>query len=145
MLFDEVDAPETQWARAPRQVSIALTNACDQLVVGSRRALADLPAVRTRWQHATSPAPESLPACARLRGAQRAQARPRDRLWPRSAAAVAVFIEIRVWKTLFERALDGGDVSVAAQVDPSASRNVAGTVVLLLSLAAMGLLMKVLG
>ncbi|MEV7283038.1 radical SAM protein [Streptomyces sp. NPDC093252] len=29
MLFDEVDVPEAQWARAPRQVSIALTNACD--------------------------------------------------------------------------------------------------------------------
>ncbi|MEU2266011.1 hypothetical protein ABZ568_06105 [Streptomyces olindensis] len=28
-----------------------------QLVVGSRRALADLAAVRTRWHHATSPAP----------------------------------------------------------------------------------------
>ncbi|WP_432141039.1 DnaB-like helicase N-terminal domain-containing protein [Streptomyces sp. bgisy084] len=37
-----------------------------QLVVGSRRALADLTAVRTRWQHATSPAPESKPA--RTRG-----------------------------------------------------------------------------
>ncbi|MDF3300098.1 radical SAM protein [Streptomyces tropicalis] len=29
VLFDEVDVPETQWTRAPRQVSIALTNACD--------------------------------------------------------------------------------------------------------------------
>ncbi|NEB04263.1 radical SAM protein [Streptomyces sp. SID13726] len=29
VLFDEVDVPEAQWARAPRQVSIALTNACD--------------------------------------------------------------------------------------------------------------------
>ncbi|MFD9967749.1 DnaB-like helicase N-terminal domain-containing protein [Streptomyces sp. NPDC059011] len=28
-----------------------------QLVIGSRRALADLSTVRTRWQHATSPAP----------------------------------------------------------------------------------------
>ncbi|MEU6814088.1 DnaB-like helicase N-terminal domain-containing protein [Streptomyces sp. NPDC046860] len=28
-----------------------------QLVVGSRRALADLSAIRARWQHATSPAP----------------------------------------------------------------------------------------
>ncbi|MFE4824943.1 radical SAM protein [Streptomyces sp. NPDC056704] len=29
VLIDEVDVPQTQWARAPRQVSIALTNACD--------------------------------------------------------------------------------------------------------------------
>lgn len=29
MLFDEIEAPEEQWSRAPRQVSIALTNACD--------------------------------------------------------------------------------------------------------------------
>lgn len=29
MLLDEVDVPEASWARAPRQVSIALTNACD--------------------------------------------------------------------------------------------------------------------
>ncbi|MFC9104602.1 radical SAM protein [Streptomyces rochei] len=29
VLFDEVDALQTEWARAPRQVSIALTNACD--------------------------------------------------------------------------------------------------------------------
>nr|WP_240929307.1 radical SAM protein [Streptomyces coryli] len=29
VLFDEADVPEEQWARAPRQVSIALTNACD--------------------------------------------------------------------------------------------------------------------
>ena len=29
VLFDEVEVPEAQWARAPRQVSIALTNACD--------------------------------------------------------------------------------------------------------------------
>lgn len=33
-----------------------------QLVVGGRRALADLSAVRSRWQHATSPAPDSSPA-----------------------------------------------------------------------------------
>ncbi|WP_198358299.1 DnaB-like helicase N-terminal domain-containing protein [Streptomyces fildesensis] len=34
-----------------------------QLVVGSRRALADLTAVRTRWQHATTePAPTTRPA-----------------------------------------------------------------------------------
>ncbi|MFE0087641.1 DnaB-like helicase N-terminal domain-containing protein [Streptomyces sp. NPDC058991] len=36
-----------------------------QLVIGSRRALADLSAVRTRWQHATSPAPTTKPARAR--------------------------------------------------------------------------------
>ncbi|MEY2244859.1 radical SAM protein [Streptomyces sp. BF23-18] len=29
VLLDEVDVPRAQWARAPRQVSIALTNACD--------------------------------------------------------------------------------------------------------------------
>lgn len=29
VLFDEVDFDEASWARAPRQVSIALTNACD--------------------------------------------------------------------------------------------------------------------
>ncbi|MER5359761.1 radical SAM protein [Streptomyces sp. NPDC002785] len=29
VLLDEVDVPRVQWARAPRQVSIALTNACD--------------------------------------------------------------------------------------------------------------------
>ncbi|MFF9511543.1 DnaB-like helicase N-terminal domain-containing protein [Streptomyces sp. NPDC014724] len=33
-----------------------------QLVVGSRRALADLSAVRTRWQHAASPSPSLAPA-----------------------------------------------------------------------------------
>ncbi|WP_159468749.1 DnaB-like helicase N-terminal domain-containing protein [Streptomyces caniferus] len=37
-----------------------------QLITGSRRALADLSAVRTRWQHATSPPPVSRPA--RTRG-----------------------------------------------------------------------------
>ncbi|MCX2969478.1 MULTISPECIES: DnaB-like helicase N-terminal domain-containing protein [Streptomyces] len=36
-----------------------------QLVIGSRRALADLSAVRTRWQHAASPAPTTKPARAR--------------------------------------------------------------------------------
>ena len=29
ILFDEIDVPATSWALAPRQVSIALTNACD--------------------------------------------------------------------------------------------------------------------
>jgi MoaA/NifB/PqqE/SkfB family radical SAM enzyme len=29
ILFDEIDLPEQQWANAPRQVSIALTNTCD--------------------------------------------------------------------------------------------------------------------
>ena len=29
VLIDEVDVPQAQWARAPRQVSVALTNACD--------------------------------------------------------------------------------------------------------------------
>ncbi|MDJ0464716.1 DnaB-like helicase N-terminal domain-containing protein [Streptomyces sp. H27-C3] len=46
-----------------------------QLVVGSRRALADLSAVRTRWQHATSsPAPAGRPARTR---AAKATAAPR--------------------------------------------------------------------
>ncbi|MFJ6752145.1 DnaB-like helicase N-terminal domain-containing protein [Streptomyces sp. NPDC091266] len=43
-----------------------------QLVVGSRRALADLSAIRTRWQHATSPAPEGRPAPKRASAAPRA-------------------------------------------------------------------------
>src|SRR3981081_1504427 len=29
VLFDEVRVPRAQWANAPRQISIALTNACD--------------------------------------------------------------------------------------------------------------------
>src|SRR5947208_2789883 len=29
ILFDEIDVPATSWALAPRQISIALTNACD--------------------------------------------------------------------------------------------------------------------
>jgi hypothetical protein len=33
----------------------------DQLVLGSRRALADVSAVRARWQYATSPAPTVKP------------------------------------------------------------------------------------
>ncbi|MFJ4918428.1 DnaB-like helicase N-terminal domain-containing protein [Streptomyces sp. NPDC088725] len=45
-----------------------------QLVIGSRRALADLSAVRTRWQHATSfsPAPANRPGLARATGVPRA-------------------------------------------------------------------------
>ncbi|MFI2204600.1 DnaB-like helicase N-terminal domain-containing protein [Streptomyces sp. NPDC020192] len=45
-----------------------------QLVVGSRRALADLTAVRTRWHHATSPvpAPAATPARAKAAAAPRA-------------------------------------------------------------------------
>ncbi|MGX1761958.1 DnaB-like helicase N-terminal domain-containing protein [Streptomyces lydicus] len=43
-----------------------------QLIVGSRRALADLSAIRTRWQHATSPAPETRPARTRGTAAPRA-------------------------------------------------------------------------
>jgi hypothetical protein len=38
-----------------------------QLVVGSRRALADLSAVRTRWQHATSPSPTPTDRPGRVR------------------------------------------------------------------------------
>ncbi|MFG3038097.1 DnaB-like helicase N-terminal domain-containing protein [Streptomyces sp. NPDC048330] len=43
-----------------------------QLVVGSRRALADLSSVRTRWQHATSPAPTKRSARTRATSAPRA-------------------------------------------------------------------------
>ncbi|OKI09433.1 replicative DNA helicase [Streptomyces sp. CB02923] len=43
-----------------------------QLVIGSRRALADLSAVRTRWQHATSPEPSRKPAHTRSKAAPRA-------------------------------------------------------------------------
>ncbi|MFE9308090.1 DnaB-like helicase N-terminal domain-containing protein [Streptomyces sp. NPDC006706] len=43
-----------------------------QLVVGSRRALAGLSAVRTRWHHATSPAPTPLPAHTRATAPPRA-------------------------------------------------------------------------
>ncbi|PZH02326.1 replicative DNA helicase, partial [Streptomyces sp. NTH33] len=43
-----------------------------QLVVGSRRALAGLSAVRTRWHHATSPAPTPLPARTRATAPPRA-------------------------------------------------------------------------
>ncbi|CAM5569704.1 DnaB-like helicase N-terminal domain-containing protein [Streptomyces aurantiogriseus] len=43
-----------------------------QLVVGSRRALADLSAVRTRWNHATSPAPTTTPARTRATASPRA-------------------------------------------------------------------------
>ncbi|MFF3332749.1 DnaB-like helicase N-terminal domain-containing protein [Streptomyces sp. NPDC002888] len=43
-----------------------------QLVVGSRRALADLSAVRTRWHHATSPAPTTVPAHTRATAPARA-------------------------------------------------------------------------
>ncbi|EST31655.1 hypothetical protein M877_06665 [Streptomyces niveus NCIMB 11891] len=45
-----------------------------QLVVGARRALAGLNAVRTRWHHATTPAPANRPARTR---AERAPAVPR--------------------------------------------------------------------
>lgn len=43
-----------------------------QLVAGSRRALADLSAVRTRWQHAISPPPTSNPTRTRATAAPRA-------------------------------------------------------------------------
>lgn len=43
-----------------------------QLVVGSHRALADLSAVRTRWQHATAPEPTRRPARTRATAAPRA-------------------------------------------------------------------------
>ncbi|MEU8781741.1 DnaB-like helicase N-terminal domain-containing protein [Streptomyces sp. NPDC048637] len=36
-------------------------NTVHQLITGSRRALAGLSAIRVRWQHATSPAPQSRP------------------------------------------------------------------------------------
>ncbi|WP_347710130.1 DnaB-like helicase N-terminal domain-containing protein [Streptomyces sp. HP-A2021] len=43
-----------------------------QLIVGSRRALAELSAVRTRWHHATSPTPTPLPARTRATAPPRA-------------------------------------------------------------------------
>ncbi|NJQ03311.1 DnaB-like helicase N-terminal domain-containing protein [Streptomyces zingiberis] len=43
-----------------------------QLVVGSRRALADLSAARARWHHATSPAPTTTPARTRATAPPRA-------------------------------------------------------------------------
>ncbi|MFI6808136.1 DnaB-like helicase N-terminal domain-containing protein [Streptomyces luteogriseus] len=43
-----------------------------QLIVGSRRAIAELSAVRTRWHHATSPAPTPLPALTRATAPPRA-------------------------------------------------------------------------
>ncbi|MEV0372508.1 DnaB-like helicase N-terminal domain-containing protein [Streptomyces sp. NPDC050636] len=43
-----------------------------QLVVGSRRALADLSAVRTRWHHAISPVPTTRPARTRATAPPRA-------------------------------------------------------------------------
>ncbi|WSQ12888.1 replicative DNA helicase [Streptomyces sp. NBC_01231] len=48
------------------------TNTPYQLVVGSRRALAELSAVRTRWRHATSPTPTARPARTRATSAPRA-------------------------------------------------------------------------
>ncbi|MEU9189258.1 DnaB-like helicase N-terminal domain-containing protein [Streptomyces sp. NPDC048484] len=58
-----------------------------QLVVGSRRALADLTAVRTRWQHATSsPAPANRPARTKV---TKATAAPRAGP-PRTTAPPAV-------------------------------------------------------
>ncbi len=47
-----------------------------QLVVGSRRALADLSAMRTRWQHATSAASATRPACTRTTASPRASPPP---------------------------------------------------------------------
>ncbi|MFJ8794565.1 DnaB-like helicase N-terminal domain-containing protein [Streptomyces sp. NPDC102462] len=49
-----------------------LANTPHQLVTGSRRALADLNALRTRWHHATSPVPATRPARARATAAPRA-------------------------------------------------------------------------
>ncbi|CAM5698361.1 DnaB-like helicase N-terminal domain-containing protein [Streptomyces afghaniensis] len=43
-----------------------------QLIVGSRRALAELSTVRTRWHHATSPTPTPLPARTRATAPPRA-------------------------------------------------------------------------
>ncbi|MFD9601261.1 DnaB-like helicase N-terminal domain-containing protein [Streptomyces sp. NPDC059970] len=43
-----------------------------QLVAGSRRALADLSAVRTRWQHAISPTPTNNPTRTRATATPRA-------------------------------------------------------------------------
>ncbi|MFF4822678.1 DnaB-like helicase N-terminal domain-containing protein [Streptomyces sp. NPDC001212] len=43
-----------------------------QLVVGSRRALADLSALRTRWHHASTPTPPARPARTKAMAAPRA-------------------------------------------------------------------------
>ncbi|WP_330347827.1 DnaB-like helicase N-terminal domain-containing protein [Streptomyces sp. NBC_00582] len=43
-----------------------------QLILGSRRALAELSAVRARWHHATSPAPTTTPARTRATAPPRA-------------------------------------------------------------------------
>ncbi|MFF3128698.1 DnaB-like helicase N-terminal domain-containing protein [Streptomyces sp. NPDC057908] len=48
------------------------TTAYQLVAVGSRRALADLSAIRTRWQQATSPAPTSKAARTRATAAPRA-------------------------------------------------------------------------
>ncbi|WP_414170783.1 DnaB-like helicase N-terminal domain-containing protein [Streptoverticillium reticulum] len=47
-------------------------NTPHQLITGSRRALADLTALRTRWNHATSPAPVAKPRQARAAAPPRA-------------------------------------------------------------------------
>ncbi|MGA5265815.1 DnaB-like helicase N-terminal domain-containing protein [Streptomyces lydicamycinicus] len=47
-------------------------NTIHQLITGSRRALAGLSAVRSRWQHATSPTPESQPSRTKSSAAPRA-------------------------------------------------------------------------
>ncbi|MFF3460285.1 DnaB-like helicase N-terminal domain-containing protein [Streptomyces sp. NPDC002730] len=52
-------------------------NSPHQLVTGSRRALADLTALRTRWQHTTAPATPASPRTARNPSAPRAGPPPR--------------------------------------------------------------------
>ncbi|MEV6949783.1 DnaB-like helicase N-terminal domain-containing protein [Streptomyces sp. NPDC051172] len=49
-----------------------LANTPHQLITGSRRALADLNTLRTRWRHATSPVPATRPARASATAAPRA-------------------------------------------------------------------------
>lgn len=55
-----------------------------QLIIGSRRALAELSAARARWHHATSPAPTTTPAPAPARAAAPPRAGP-----PRTTAPPA--------------------------------------------------------
>ncbi|UQA92313.1 DnaB-like helicase N-terminal domain-containing protein [Streptomyces halobius] len=47
-------------------------NTPHQLITGSRRALADLTSLRTRWQHATAPPPPTRPHASRTPAATRA-------------------------------------------------------------------------
>ncbi|MFD4177257.1 DnaB-like helicase N-terminal domain-containing protein [Streptomyces anulatus] len=52
-------------------------NTTHQLITGSRRALADLTALRTRWQHSTAPTPPTTPRAPRSPAVSRAGPPPR--------------------------------------------------------------------